>query len=55
LIDAGNKMTIGSGTWRLVRGTRAYAHLAGHGRLAVVTQTGYGDLTWRAEGFFSQR
>jgi hypothetical protein len=37
--------------WRLVPGTRAYAHLAGNGRLAVVAQAGYGDLTWWAEGF----
>lgn len=49
--DAGNGYTIGSGTWKIAKGTNAYAHLEGNGRLAVVANTGsLNDITWRAVG-----
>ena len=34
-INAGNGLTIGTGTWRIVGGTGAYKHLEGKGRIAV--------------------
>jgi hypothetical protein len=34
-IDAGNRYTIGTGTWKIVSGTGAYEHLEGNGRIAV--------------------
>src|SRR5262245_55045016 len=34
-VDAGNGYSVGTGTWRIVRGTGEYAHLTGSGRLAV--------------------
>jgi hypothetical protein len=50
--DAGNGYTIGSGTWKIAKGTKAYAHLQGNGRLAVVADTGsLSDVTWRAVGY----
>jgi hypothetical protein len=53
-VDAGNGYSIGSGTWKIVKGTRAYAHLTGNGRLAVVSPTSGGaDVTWQAEGYVS--
>lgn len=35
-VDAGHGQVIGTGTWKIVRGTGAYAHLEGNGRLAVL-------------------
>ena len=49
-VDPGNGYYVGTGTWKIVRGTGAYRHLEGHGRLAVVTGTADQDLTTRAEG-----
>ena len=50
--DAGNGYTIGSGTWKIAKGTKAYAHVEGNGRLAVVAATGsLNDITWRAVGY----
>jgi hypothetical protein len=50
--EAGNGYTIGSGSWNVVHGTGAYAHLAGNGRLAVVASSGsLNDISWRAEGY----
>jgi hypothetical protein len=41
LVAAGNGHMVATGTWRVVLGTGAYAHLAGSGRLAtVVTSSG---------------
>jgi len=34
-LDSGD--SIGTGTWKIVRGTGAYAHLEGHGRIAIIT------------------
>jgi len=50
--DAGNGYTIGSGIWKIAKGTKAYANLQGNGRLAVVAETGsLNDVTWRAVGY----
>jgi hypothetical protein len=50
--DAGNGYTIGSGAWRITKGTNAYARMQGNGRLAVVANTGsLNDITWRAVGY----
>ena len=49
-IDVGNGYSIGTHTWRVVRGTGDYAGLEGHGRGAVVGLPN-GALKWRFEGF----
>jgi hypothetical protein len=54
-VDPGNGYYVGTGTWRIVRGTGAYKHLQGHGRLAVITGAADQDLTTRAEGLFELR
>jgi hypothetical protein len=43
-VDAGNGYSVGTGTWRVVRGTGAYAHLTGSGGSA---------LSWPPGGFAS--
>jgi hypothetical protein len=51
-VDAGNGRTIGTGTWKIATGTKAYAHIKGNGRLGVVASTGsLSDITWRAVGY----
>jgi hypothetical protein len=44
-VDLDNGYSIGTGRWTIVRGTGAYAHLEGHGRIAIIE--GVAD---RAEG-----
>jgi hypothetical protein len=41
--------SIGTGTWKILRGTGAYAHLEGHGRIAIVDRN-YQGVADRAEG-----
>jgi hypothetical protein len=53
-LDAGNGYTIGTGTWKLVEGTGAYAHFKGHGRLAIDWPQG-GETSWQAEGYLGPR
>ena len=48
-IDVGNGYSIGTHTWKVVRGTGDYAHAVGHGRGAVVGLPN-GALKWRFEG-----
>jgi len=36
-VDLDSSDSIGTGTWKIVRGTGAYAHLEGHGRIAIIT------------------
>ena len=48
-IDIGNGYVVGNHTWKVVRGTGAYAHLVGHGRGAVV-ELPSGALKLRLEG-----
>ena len=53
-LDAGNGYTIGTGTWKLVQGSGAYAHLQGHGRLAI-DWPALGETSWQAEGYVGHR
>jgi len=48
-IDLEKGYAIGTGTWKILRGTGAYAHLAGHGRVAIVDRNHHG-VADRAEG-----
>jgi hypothetical protein len=49
-VDAGNGYTVGNATWKVLRGTGAYAQLAGGGRSGHVwTPRGYVGV--RAEGY----
>ena len=48
-VDAGNGYSVGTGTWRIVKGTGAYAQLEGGGRLALSWPPA-GLASWRAEG-----
>jgi hypothetical protein len=49
-VDAGNGYSVGTGTWRVVRGTGVYAHLTGSGRSAHSWPPA-GFASGRAEGF----
>ena len=35
-VDLGSGYSVGTGTWKIVHGTGAYAHLEGHGRVALI-------------------
>jgi hypothetical protein len=48
--DLASGYSVATGTWTIVRGTGAYAHVAGHGHLALVTGAGDKVLTYRAVG-----
>jgi hypothetical protein len=50
-VDLHSGYSIGTGTWKIVRGTGAYAHLEGHGRIGVVTGANEQGMADRAEGF----
>jgi len=50
-VDAGNGYGIGTGTWKIVRGTGAYKRLKGSGRTAG-SWPSEGLVSWRAEGYF---
>jgi hypothetical protein len=54
-VDTGGPQ-IGYGTWKVVRGTGAYAHMAGSGRTAHA-RLNHGHGTWyiRREGFLTAR
>jgi hypothetical protein len=49
-VDLDSGYSIGTGTWKIVRGTGAYAHLEGHGRIAIITA-----VAERAEGLLDLR
>jgi hypothetical protein len=51
--DPGNGYSVGTGTWKITHGTGAYAHLAGRGRLAVISRGLDTGVTTRAEGLVS--
>jgi hypothetical protein len=42
--------SIGTGTWKIVRGSGAYAHLQGRGRIAIVDDAAGNGLADRSEG-----
>lgn len=50
-VGAGNGTTVGTGTWSIVSGTKAYAGMKGGGRVAVVAMTPGGDTSSQYEGF----
>lgn len=49
-VDLDSGYSVGTGTWKIVRGTGAYAHLEGHGRISIVTGPNDQGLADRAEG-----
>ncbi|HZP15752.1 MAG TPA: hypothetical protein VFA96_08015 [Nocardioides sp.] len=49
-VDLDSGYSIGTGTWKIVRGTGAYAHLEGHGRIGIVTTANDQGVANRAEG-----
>jgi hypothetical protein len=49
-VDAGNGYTIGTGLWKVVRGTGEYANLTGGGRGAHLW-IGQSPRSWRLEGY----
>lgn len=53
-VDLGGGYSVGTGTWKIVHGTGAYAHLEGHGRNALVSH-GNADLAGRAVGLLDLR
>ena len=53
-IDVEKGYAIGTGTWKILRGTGAYAHIEGHGRIAIV-QGNYQAIADRAEGLVDLR
>jgi hypothetical protein len=48
-IDLEKGYSMGTGTWKILRGTGAYAHLEGHGRMAFVNAN-HQAVADRAEG-----
>ena len=52
-VEAGANYTIGTGPWKIVRGTGAYAHLHGGGRLVSLIRGDDSGVTLRAEGLVS--
>jgi hypothetical protein len=53
-VDAGNGYTVGTGTWKVVRGTGAYKHVAGGGRSAHAWLP-RGFVSGRADGYLHTR
>jgi hypothetical protein len=54
-VDFDSGYSIGTGTWKIVRGTGAYAHLEGHGRIAIITGPNDQGVADRAEGLLDLR
>jgi hypothetical protein len=53
-VDPGSGYQVGTGTWKIVHGTGAYAHLEGHGRIVLVSDAN-GQGAGRAEGLMDLR
>jgi hypothetical protein len=53
--DLPNGYSVATGTWKIVRGTGAYAHVAGHGHLAFISGAGDKVLTYRAVALVANR
>jgi hypothetical protein len=49
-VNAGNDYTVGTGTWKVVRGTGVYEHIKGSGRQAGLWNANE-VLSWRLEGY----
>jgi hypothetical protein len=54
-VDLDSGFSIGTGTWKIVRGSGAYAHLQGHGRLAIISGPTDQGVANRAEGLVDLR
>lgn len=54
-VNPGNGYSVGNGTWKIVHGTGAYAHLEGHGRVALITDATDQGVANRAEGLVDLR
>jgi hypothetical protein len=54
-VDAGSGYYVGTGTWKIVHGTGAYAHLEGHGRVANIGNANDQGVADRAEGLVDLR
>jgi hypothetical protein len=54
-VNPGNGYSVGTGTWKIVRGTGAYAQLEGHGRVAVIADANDQGVADRAEGLVDLR
>jgi hypothetical protein len=53
-VDAGNRYQVGTGTWKILRGTAQYDQIAGGGRRGDVwLDRGPGPWSGRAEGFLA--
>lgn len=49
-LDLTNGYSVATGTWKIVRGTGAYRHLAGHGHVALISGAGDKVISYRAVG-----
>jgi hypothetical protein len=54
-VDLEGGYAIGTGTWKILRGTGAYSHLEGHGRIAIITGANDQGVADRAEGLVGLR
>jgi hypothetical protein len=50
--DAGNGYSIGTGTWKVIKGTGAYKNVTGSGRSAS-SWLPNGPVSWRNDGFLT--
>lgn len=53
-VDLTNGYSVATGTWRIVRGSGAYQHLAGHGHVAFISNASNKVLSYRAVGLVDQ-
>jgi len=53
-VDLTNRYSVATGTWRIVRGSGAYQHVAGHGHVAFISGAGGKVLSYRAVGLVDQ-
>lgn len=53
-VDPGNGYSVGTGTWKVVRGSGGYANVRGGGRGAHLW-IGQNPTSWRLEGYLSQK
>jgi hypothetical protein len=54
-VNLTNGYSVATGTWKIVHGSGAYQHLAGHGHVAFISNTSNKVLSYRAVGLVDQR
>ena len=54
-VDLDGGYSVATGTWKIIRGTGAYAHLEGHGRIAIIDGPNDQGVANRSEGFVDLR